>query len=564
MKKVRFLIILLLPFILKGQVQLLQKENINLRNGSKQEWSSFPVFAKDSILVIHFNSQFQFNVQTLSITQTDVNQTWTVKLNDNMLGNLTPDEKCMITYFDIPQGILKEKNNELIIRSGSGQSEMPDDIIIENVMLINTSKSKLLNESLVNIHTGIPSRLTILNDDGALQPLSTVPDDTLAVRTGVIYSGTGNFSFSIPAGDYKIYASRGFEYGADSCLIKINKNEIISKKLTIKHEVILPGWKSWDTHLHTLEFSGHGDASMKERILTIAGEGLNYAVITEHNKIINITDTVKKMKMEKWFTAITGDELTTKVGHFNIFPFTTEDVPSAEVNNWKEVRKNIDPFLQNKVIILNHSRDIHNGFRPSDSLLHINKDEFPANAMEVMNSGSQQTDPRQLYHDWMNLMTRGIVLTPIGSSDNHDVSRFISGQSRTYVRSDRDQINNFIKGYVGVSFGLFTQLEVKKELSGNKTASIKVYAPSWIRADKVYLYANSKVIFTSKVSGKHKGGLIAKYDIPISGLADGTLLVAVAEGADPKVPWWPIAKPYQHTSPAVNPIVLGLTGVVRL
>ena len=41
-------------------------------------------------------------------------------------------------------------------------------------------------------------------------------------------------------------------------------------------------------------------------------------------------------------------------------------------------------------------------------------------------------------------------------------------------------------------------------------------------------------------------------------------LVAVAEGPDPKVPWWPIAKPYQETSAQAKPIVLGISETVKV
>ncbi|HUQ65226.1 MAG TPA: CehA/McbA family metallohydrolase [Flavitalea sp.] len=564
MKAVFILIIFFLPLITNAQIQIVHKENINLRDGERQEWSTFPVHVYDSMLLIHFSTENTCGEQTLSLIQSDVNHIWRVKINGKGLGNLTEDEKSMTTYFPIPPGTLQEKDNVLIISPGTTQSNMTDDITVGNIILLHSSVNDVLSAANLKISTGIPSKLTILNDKNVLQPVRTSPGDTLAVRTGVIYSGTGNFSFSLPAGRYKVYASRGFEYGVDSLSVMLIENQTINKKLSISHEVNLKKWKSCDTHLHTFEFSGHGDASMKERILTIAGEGLDYGVITEHNKTVNITDLVKRMKMNKWFTPVTGDELTTNIGHFNIFPITNEDVLSPDVANWNQLAQNLRKLSDKKVVILNHARDIHNNFRPFDSLTGIKKETFPANAMEIMNSGSQQTDPRQLYLDWMMLLNKGIVLTPVGSSDSHDVSRFIAGQARTYVRSDGDFITNLIKGQVSVSFGLFTELDVVMNSSGKKIIAIKVYAPSWIKAQKIYLFANGKEIFTSKITRKKPGGLIGEFHVPVAGLVKGTLLVAAAEGGDPLVPWWPIARPYQHTSPEVNPIVLAITGAVRL
>src|SRR6202035_1618554 len=89
--------------------------------------------------------------------------------------------------------------------------------------------------------------------------------------------------------------------------------------------------------------------------------------------------------------------------------------------------------------------------------------ELPANAMEVINSGAQQTDFMCLFHDWFGLLNRGVFLTPIAASDSHDVSRYIVGQGRTYIRCKDDRpgqidvsaaVENLLEGRVMVSCGL--------------------------------------------------------------------------------------------------------------
>jgi hypothetical protein len=561
MKELVLLFFSAIPSICLAQLQPIPSGSFHLRDGLRREWSSFPLHAKDSQLVIHFDSDNISGEKTISLVQSDVNHTWNIQLNGSTLGSLIVDENKQTSYFAVPTAILREKANILIIRSTQPNAVMPDDILLSNITLHDKPVDSLLSESSLNIHIddGIPCRLTILNESNSFQPIKASPGDSLAIRSGVIYSGTGNFSFSLPVGRYKIYASRGFEYSVDS--VSINTATRITKvKLAIKHEVDLKDWVSMDTHVHTLEYSGHGDASMKERVLTIAGEGLDYAVITEHNRVVNIADTVKAMKMDKWFTAIAGDELTTKVGHFNLFPAVS--APPHDVNSWTEVKDNIGKNKEVKIVILNHARDEHNGFRPADALKNLSAGLLAANAMEVFNSGSQQTDPRQLYLDWLALISRGIVLTPVGSSDSHDVSRFIVGQGRTYVRKG-DIVQHFLTGKVGVSFGMFTELIIDPKKKN--TVTVKVHTPSWIKPSSIVLYANGKKIHTSLISSKQKpknNVYIRKINIPK--FSNETILVAVAEGGDPSVPWWLIAKPYQHESPDLNPIVLGLTGPVWL
>ena len=116
MKRAFYLIVFLIPGITKGQHQILKSESIHLRDGQQQEWSSFPLEAKDSLLQIRFQAKKEPGESTLALTQSDINHSWKVMLNDNLLGRLVIDEKQMVTYFTIPPGILK-KNNILIIRS---------------------------------------------------------------------------------------------------------------------------------------------------------------------------------------------------------------------------------------------------------------------------------------------------------------------------------------------------------------------------------------------------------------------------------------------------------------
>jgi hypothetical protein len=93
-----------------------------------------------------------------------------------------------------------------------------------------------------------------------------------------------------------------------------------------------------------------------------------------------------------------GMEFTTAFGHFNIFPLHEQyPVPDhRQLKNWNQFEQLIKPDT-NTIIILNHARDIHSGFRPFDRNRHqaiagmaLDNWKFPANAMEVINSGSLQ------------------------------------------------------------------------------------------------------------------------------------------------------------------------------
>src|SRR5205085_671010 len=79
-----------------------------------------------------------------------------------------------------------------------------------------------------------------------------------------------------------------------------------------------------DTHVHTLTYSGHGDATLDERVLTLAGEGVELPVAAEHNRQIDYHAAAVRLGVRKYFTPVVGNEVTTAVGHFNVFPLRAE------------------------------------------------------------------------------------------------------------------------------------------------------------------------------------------------------------------------------------------------
>src|SRR6185503_20662682 len=90
-------------------------------------------------------------------------------------------------------------------------------------------------------------------------------------------------------------------------------------------------------------------------------------------------------------------------------------------------------------------------------------------AMEVLNSSAQQTDYLLVYRDWFALWNRGYRVTGVGSSDGHDVSRYIIGQGRTYISSRAsnpaqidisEACSNLVTGRTLVNMGVVAQMTV--------------------------------------------------------------------------------------------------------
>jgi hypothetical protein len=563
----------------------------HLRSGPVREWSAFPERAEGTELVLAFRAQSNQREQTLRLRHRDLKQAWRVRLNGAEIARLPFDEADMITHWAVPVGTLTAGRNELRIDCTGSAA---DDVLIGEVSLIDRPREQVLSEATLDVAVheepggrAIPSRITVVNAHGTLVSFGTASGPQHAVRPGVVYSGNGAVRLKLPAGQYVIWAGRGFEYSVATTEVELARGSHTSRRLTLRREVDTPGWAAMDTHVHTGTFARHGDASADERILTIAGEGIELPVSTEHNVRVDLEVRAREAGLREHFTPIIGSEVTTRsLGHFNVFPLAPGDGKIDErAPDWERLRETIDNSATEPVIVLNHGRDNHGGFQPLGRARHISISgedlegwRLPANAMEVLNSGAIRSDGFELPRDWMGMLNRGLLLTPVGSSDSHDVSRYIIGQGRTYVRCDDgdpgridpSQVTARVRrGQVMVSYGLLAELSVHGKGPGelvekkeDLTVRIRVKGPGWTRARRVSLYMNGVKVREAGIPTGTSAGV--KWDATwrVARPAHDVHLVAIADGPGIAAPYWPTAKPYQPTSPEFTPYVLGLSGAV--
>jgi hypothetical protein len=574
--------------------QVLKPGLHHVRTSTEREWNDFPENAEQPKLVVRFEAKNNQAEQTLRLRQQDVKQPWRVLLNDKELGRLIADENDTIVYFTVPAGRLIDGENDLVVEQ---TTQTPDDIRVGDVALDERPLKEVLSEASVEVSVFdatnadkpvlTPCRITVANSQGALMTTSAVSDDSLAVRPGVIYTANGQARFGLPAGEYSIYAGRGFEYGIASTRLSLKPGALVQKRMLIHREVPTDGYVSCDTHVHTLTYSGHGDATLDERMLTIAGEGLELPIATDHNRQIDYEPAARRLGVRKYFTPVVGNEVTTTVGHFNIFPVTANGpVPDSQLKDGHAVLDSIAERTRSKIIVLNHGQDLHSGFRPFGPERHnavTGENRAPwlmrANAMEVVNSGAQQTDLLRLYRDWFGLLNRGIQMTPVGASDSHDVSRFIVGQARTYIRCTDDDpgeididkaLESFVAGRVLVSCGLLVEMSVNSTYgpgdivprANEAQVTLRVVGPSWTTAERITLYANGVEIRTAEIPEGKRAGAKWSETWTLARLNHDVHLVAIATGPGVRQLYWPIAKPYQPTSPDVRRTVIGSTGTI--
>lgn len=579
-----------------AEERVLDQRIHHLRSGSQREWSEFAAEAEGANLRVVFAAEVNAAPVTLRIRQRDVKQTWRLRLNDRDLGSLPNDECPMTTFWEIASGTLKNGENTLLV-SGSGPS---DDVEIGDVRLIDQPRERALSAATVRVRvidkdTGqpLPARVTVVDGHGSLCSVGAESSSRLAVRPGVVYTADGQAEFGLPEGDYTLYAGRGFEYGIDRHEVAATPGSTHEIESAIRHEVPLDGYVSCDTHVHTLTYSGHGDCSLAERLVTLAGEGIELPIATDHNVAVDYRPMLRESTVLGRFTPVIGNEVTTRVGHFNVFPLDPT-VPAIDHQGtaWSDIFAAIHRAGPRRVIVLNHPRDVHSGFRPFDPRRHIamtGEDldgwRLEANAIELVNSGAVQSDRWRLVHDWLGLLNAGLRIAPVGSSDSHDVARSIVGQARTYVRCRDDKpgqidateaITSLLTGRVLVSYGLVADLIVDGvHKPGDVLAAgeqeefdvrVRVLGPSWTQADEVLLFMNGSEVRRAKIEppGGTQGGVKFEVDWKLARPPRDVSLVAVAVGPGVSGLYWPTAKPYQPDSTDWTPYTLGATGAVWL
>lgn len=533
------------------------------------------------------------NTSTLLIFQKDVKERWELKMNGHSIGNLFPIEQSQVTAFSIAPEWLDPIENIFTVHA----PKAVDDIEIGDLRWHPDPVEIALDSATVHVEVleeatlkSIPCRITIVDERNALFPVHPMEAEKLTVRPGVLYSGNGKVTFGLSEGNYQLFASRGFEYSVARYSLKVTKGLYQNISLTIKREVDTEGWIASDTHIHTRTFSGHGDAMINESMLSIAGEGIELAVATDHNHHTDFAESAQSMAVDKEFTSVIGNEVTTKVGHFNAFPVLPDSpLPDHNLTHWGELMSSMRKTPGVRVIVLNHPRNIHSQFSPmasklfdQDTGIHKFASALTFDAMELVTSAALQTDLLKVYRDWFALLNRGHRLVGVGSSDTHDISRYILGQGRSYLRvedSDPSQIsieeacNALLDGRVLISMGLWVNMQVMDTFEVGDTVDqlpelipvdIQVQGPSWVAADEVCLYLNGKVIRRQSIA-PHKTPIEKvriRWNIPKP--TKNSYLVAIAQGPGVTEPFWVIPRPYQHKSIHYTPRVIGSTNPIWL
>lgn len=560
--------------------RVLHASLVHLGDSEKPGWKDLE---RPTATTLRFEFEAERNARpcVLSIVSADVSDDWSVVLNGKVVASLAREVERATHLYELPERTLADGTNSLIVRSESGT----DDILVGDVRLLDGSIRELKKLAAIDVvvldadtREPLPARITVLDAAGRRTPLWYATSPATAVRTGVTYTKGGVAHVEAAAGALTVVATRGMEWSLARRELTLDVGARERVELLLRREVDTRGHVAADTHVHTLTFSGHGDSSVEERQITLAGEGVEFAVATDHNHHTDYVPTQRSLGLSSYYTAITGNEVTTEVGHFNAFPFDPK-AQTAEYrgDDWTKLVAGIRERGA-QVVILNHPRwpDVGTGpfgrYRLDPATGALSGQTFCADATELVNSTQLLDDPLLLFRDWFALLNGGVRVFAVGSSDSHTVDDPV-GQGRTYVRSTSDDpatidvdatCDALRDGRSSIALGLFTTIRVNDAASSGDLvrrssgatveARVRVASAHWFTPRELVLFVNGEAIERRSLDATAGRAFDATTTLSFAWPEHDAWVVAVALGGGSGGPWWPMQQDYSLG--ATNPVFL--------
>jgi hypothetical protein len=453
-----------------------------------------------------------------------------------------------------------------------------------------------LSVRITDADTGKPitARLLVHGIDGTLDP-SFGPDYRASGAGPLMDALRGEVTTPLPAGRYRIAATKGLEWSIDATNVNIEPGHQTAIELSPRHVVPTPGVVGADMHVHARP-SFDTPVSPEDRVLSLVAAGIDFAVPTEHNIVGDYGSMLASLDLGKELAYVPGVEVTTyspRFGHFGVFPFKGLVPPyrGASPSAVFQAARRGDPT---RVLQVNHPR------LPSAigyfNVFHFEpqqgKDPPPSmrmdfDTLEVFNGYDLAKNDRveSVMRDWFALLSQGYRFVATGDSDSHRIQYQWAGYPRTLIAAgeaasgDKGPLDAAAivaalkKGHATVTNGPVIELEVSGGRPGDEVITkedpvhvhIVVRAAPWVDVTSLEIVAGGKSLETLPVAtrptkiGPEPGTLeeaqarTVRFDQDLSvslGQAN-TWVVAVARGTrklDDVLPFMPTV-PLGFTNP---------------
>jgi hypothetical protein len=274
-------------------------------------------------------------------------------------------------------------------------------------------------------------------------------DETGAGRFA--WSGNGQLSVALPPGKYKLLASAGFERDVAEWPIEIAAGARLRLAGRLPRVIQSPGVIAADLHLHQAP-SVDADIACSTRIISVAAEGVELAVSSDHYTAFDLGPTARRLyesgALVTKVATMLGTEVSTvgnNFGHFNLFPVPADVEVAYENTTPRKLFADMRRAAPGALLQVNHPR-LHDLGYFHRYELDPKSGRVPArqaaeydpsfDTLEVFNGLEAWTmaKTRLVLFDWIHLLGLGHRYTATGSSDSHKLFFSDPGLPRTLIR----------------------------------------------------------------------------------------------------------------------------------
>jgi hypothetical protein len=420
----------------------------------------------------------------------------------------------------------------------------------------------------------MPCKLTFERTDGGPAP-DFGPRHVAGPAGNQATTADGIVDVALAYGTYRVTASRGPEFALARGEMTLAPGERKDLQLTPVRVLDTTGYIACDFHQHTM-IGTDAAVGTRDRVVANAAEGVELAVATEHNVVVNFEAIVREMHLDHDLVSVSGDELTsdasrTPWGHANVWPLQVDDTkprggaPPVRDRLPGQVFDQLRRASAGDIVVqINHPRSPTNGYFEQ---LAFNRDAGagtnPAydagfDAIEVWNG--RNVDARaQVLDDYLALLRAGHVVTPTADTDTHGIVGQEAGYPRTYVRVsddgrldtwDADRTQDVVRGVktkrdVVLTNGPMMRVSANGATIGGiargPTVEVKVHVESapWVVVDQVRVLratAPADIQIKPIVPRPTPAGALAADAVFVVRVHADDALVVIASGTQPMTP----------------------------
>ena len=404
----------------------------------------------------------------------------------------------------------------------------------------------------------------------------------------------GEATMPLPAGRYRVLATRGPEYTIDEQSLDVAPGSSHSVRLALRHIVDTPGWVGCDFHVHARP-SFDSPVLPEDRVISLVAAGVDFAVPSEHNAVGRYESVLDALDLGRDLAALPGVEITTarpSFGHFNVFPYYGPSVPPFYRTTLKKIWTAARAGDPTRVLQVNHPRfktigyfDIVGLDTKTGHAEQFWRDDF--DTLEIYNGADAANRARveAVLLDWLQLLELGHKYVGTGDSDSHRIQYQWAGYPRTYVALPLEQsgdtgrpidkgalIASLKAGHAFVTSGPIVEATINGKGPGATVAiaenatrlHVVVRSAPWIDVSEVEVLLGTtsiaRVPVTLRIAAPPDGDLVAlraatlrferDFDVPFEDAAPHFVVVVVRgiRPMDDVLPFMPI-QPLAFTNP---------------